>query len=383
LRITFSKDVNTPLPIVPIVIAATAIGTAASVAGLGLQGAQYAEYLRQIPEQKRLIELQTKIAQYQLDQFEESKKEENMLKAPAVIPRPMLPPTMLTRSMVRMGTQGDLRMNTPRLNRPVTPMQAANVLGRPITPPTPADAMEMRERPRGGLINAAFRNVPGSPQLVMNWAEFNELPADQFRAGPARASMLSRFRTSAVDRFGRIRPFFTTLRRRIAPTRAYRGQDLQRLFADVEGLEEEQRPSMLARFRRSAGRVGTFLKRHKRKIAVGAALGGAALIGGLAGGLSGKKEEMREGNTGTLGQLIKGVGGGGGSGGGGYSGFGRRLARRVKRRRVSKRKSAPRKQKGKRKSKKKHSVKRLKRKFVGAKRINKRRRNKKKRFAAF
>ena len=63
-----------PAPLVPLFIAATAIGTAASIAGLGLHGTQHAEYLKQLPEQKRLLSVQLKLAEHQLQEYEESKK---------------------------------------------------------------------------------------------------------------------------------------------------------------------------------------------------------------------------------------------------------------------------------------------------------------------
>ena len=146
-------------------------------------------------------------------------------------------------------------------------------------------------------------------------------------------------------------------------------------------------PFQINRLRRPTfiGRAREFLIKHKRKFILAGAVGGAALIGigGLIGGLTTKSEEMREGNTGTLGQLIKGGGGGGGGGdgggnsyGGGFGGYARPIARQ--------RRSTKRRRGGKRQSKKR-APKRLNRKngrFVG-KRINKKRRKGKKRFAAF
>ena len=60
----------------PILVGATAIGTAAGIAGLALQGAQHSEYLKQLPEQQKLIDLQVKLAERQLRQYEKTEKEE-------------------------------------------------------------------------------------------------------------------------------------------------------------------------------------------------------------------------------------------------------------------------------------------------------------------
>ena len=87
---------------------ATAVGTVAGIAGLALQGVQHSEYLKQLPEQNRLLDLQVKIAQRQLRQYEETEKQEAMFKAPANIPmRPLVPPSSITtRSMSQIGNLG-------------------------------------------------------------------------------------------------------------------------------------------------------------------------------------------------------------------------------------------------------------------------------------
>ena len=93
---------NNGTPLIPIFIAATAVGTAASVAGLGLQGAQYAELVRQLPDQKKLLALEIKLAQHQLDQYTESHKQPGMIiRGPSNIPRPPTFSAMTTRSMER------------------------------------------------------------------------------------------------------------------------------------------------------------------------------------------------------------------------------------------------------------------------------------------
>ena len=78
------------MPLIPIFIAATALGTAASVAGLGLRGAQHHEFLKQIPEQQKLIELQTRIAEHQLKEYNSRNKELEMFKVPSTMNIPRL-----------------------------------------------------------------------------------------------------------------------------------------------------------------------------------------------------------------------------------------------------------------------------------------------------
>ena len=149
-------------------------------------------------------------------------------------------------------------------------------------------------------------------------------------------------------------------------------------------LNEFRRPPMR---RPLPYRIKKFIQKHKRKIAIGGAalVGGGAIIGGIAGKLSEEETEtkMHEGNTGTLGHLLRG--GSGGGGGGGSSSYylgARSVAEPVKRRR--------RKAKGKKAktTKRKKHVKRIggkHKKVGGKKRINKPKKSRKgkKQFAAF
>ena len=127
-------------------IAASAIGTVASVAGLGLQGAQHAEYLKQLPEQKKLIALQVRLAQHQLDQYDREQKPLEMLRLPgniAAAPRVRaLPPPMLmsTRSMTRTGTLGAQLMPEEQIH------------------PQPAQA----------FVNPAFQAVQGVERMMQS-----------------------------------------------------------------------------------------------------------------------------------------------------------------------------------------------------------------------
>ena len=56
---------------IPIAFAiSAAVGAATGVAGLGLQGAQHAQLVRQIADQEELIKIQKKLSLYQLKQYE-------------------------------------------------------------------------------------------------------------------------------------------------------------------------------------------------------------------------------------------------------------------------------------------------------------------------
>jgi len=401
------------VPLIPIFIAATAIGTAASVAGLGLQGAQHHEFLKQLPESKRLIELQTKIAEQQIKEYEDRQKATEMFRSPANIPRVSTPLPNLALSNVM----------TRSMSRAATAQQA---LGQPL-------AQQAR-----GIANPAFNmsNFGGSverlpmerlattPRVSQLGIAGSVARAPQLRLRASSQSLRSTASDLSLNR--PVGPFVTG----IAPAARYAGgrvvieprplmqqapvrqpmigQRTRQFLNDASARLQLLRMRMGARFqhlqyapafRPGVGRrVGRFLQRHKRKllIAGGALAGTGAFIGGLAGGLSGKKEEkeMRENSSGVLANIVKGGGGGyggggGGGGGGGFGGFGRMAARRIHRR---KRTGGKRKTGGRRRRRTAHKrVKRLGRRrsgkkvnFAGAV-INKRRRRRsnKKRFAAF
>jgi len=172
----------------------------------------------------------------------------------------------------------------------------------------------------------------------------------------------------------RIGAFLANARRRLMPERFNIGDDTVPLITRGGG----QHPIL--------PRVGRFVKKYKRNIALvgGTIAGVAAFAGGLAGGLS-SSTDMREGNSGVLGQIVKGVGTGGGGGGGGSYAQGSyytsrpmtaRKRGRVKRLGGKRKKVGKKMGYGKRRKVGKSSGKQ--------KRINKRRKvGKKKRFAAF
>jgi len=62
------------LPLIPIFVAAAAIGTASGVAGLGLQVSQHLDAQKQSVENWAFLALQTKLAKYQIEQFENQTK---------------------------------------------------------------------------------------------------------------------------------------------------------------------------------------------------------------------------------------------------------------------------------------------------------------------
>ena len=117
-----------------------------------------------------------------------------------------------------------------------------------------------------GFVNASFTGGDGTylrtarfqnttiPRLAMNWADIGLRDT-----APPRLNILTRFRNMTVGRIGRIGPYFTALRRRIAPTRAYRGADLGQLMEqeiDLD-LQDTSRSNILSGFRNvETGRIG-------------------------------------------------------------------------------------------------------------------------------
>ena len=78
---------------------------------MGLQGAQHYEYLKQLPEQKKLLSIQLKLAEHQLTELEDFKQKRDMVRLPGNFVRPPPPPPpalqaahqAVTRSMARQG----------------------------------------------------------------------------------------------------------------------------------------------------------------------------------------------------------------------------------------------------------------------------------------
>ena len=75
MHTSFPQSVTTPAPLIPVFVAATAIGTAATIAGLGIQIAQTVEQQKAAAENSAFLALQTKLAKHQLAQYENENKE--------------------------------------------------------------------------------------------------------------------------------------------------------------------------------------------------------------------------------------------------------------------------------------------------------------------
>ena len=425
-------------PLIPIFVAAAAIGTASGVAGLGLQVSQHLDAQKQSVENRAFLALQTKLAKYQIEQFENSTKANEhqesairvrrMFKSPVNIPAVRPVPatlavnqsrTMTTRYLARVGDLGTQLM--PQFEMvPITRVNAPTPVPTQYVRETNIDTgQEVRRRlslnPIGSL--SAGRNTTlmrtlygGQPagagsifeDILLNSrsASIDTLNAPNLNTVLNRNFRQAPWRTRLSQTFAPVKRFFTPTfrllgrgRKDIDPIARYKKFDDD---VNLEILPTRRSKLPLAR------RIKHFVKRHKRALAIGGGiLGSAALVGAIAGGLSNKRKtkesEMIEKNSGTLANLIKGRSGSGfhgldsGGGGGGGSGFGgyiRHYADIVprKRRRV-KRKTPSKKQGKKSKKSKKRSTKRLsvKRRIVGKKRINKRRKSRKskKRFAAF
>ena len=425
-----SEKLNTPFPLGAVFVAATAVGTAASVAGLALQGAQHSEYIGQLPEQKKLLALQTKLTEHQLEQYETAKKQEEMFKTPATLRVPRPPPlpmqlaqnaartlntarTMTTRSLARMGTLGTeltpradfqghinqaFELQPPRAlpaayRRPVTnEMATASRRIRFESPGEPFTRRVIDEATLPSMRRQIRFDSPArlSPQFLR--------PMETIRLEPLRAARIDAPIVGPRFNAGRLsRAIGQRVRRMLPNVRHKRGTDTVRLIeptaAELEHAKWQYRvrhPTMY--------KIAKFVKKHKRKLIVGAAgtvLGAAVIAGGLVGGLSKKAEnvpfasdDMREGNSGVLGQIVKGGGGGGGGGGsfaqGSYYAPSRRAAGKRRRGKSSKvkRLSGKRKKAGKKVGKRRKGVSRM---FGKRKRINKGKKKvgKKKRFAAF
>ena len=413
MHFAFPKSLKTPLPLIPLFIAATAIGTAASLAGLGLQGAQHYEYTKQLPEQKKLLAYQLKLAEHQLQEFEEAKKAKNMFNmarnVPVIRQPPPPPMAITTRSMACIGTLGTQLMPSENFQgRDVavphrgfvnpayraTPPPALSVPNysplsahRVVAPPVPLREFENRATPLAvrNPINyspmSARRAAVGlqSTPLVVRAQQDIEMPNLQPNIPSPPMGRVTSIRR-LQNRFAPPR----VVPQVIEPVRAYdtaaasitravrmrRGRyNYDRMDELPLGMNRLRRPNLLARGR-------AFLNKHKRKIIAAGVIGGAALITGLSAGLSTTTttQEMREGNTGKLGQIIRGGGAvGGGGGGGGYAGYGRPPIRRKKR--VGKKRVEKKQRKNK-------STKRLKN-GKGINKKQKKSRKSKKRFAAF
>ena len=88
--------------------------------------------MRQLPEQKKLLALQIKIAEHQLDQYTEAQKQPQpekiaMFKTPTTIPKNVVGSGMTTRSLTRQGTLGTQLMGHENPTFELHPMR----------PPTP------------------------------------------------------------------------------------------------------------------------------------------------------------------------------------------------------------------------------------------------------
>jgi hypothetical protein len=288
--------------------------------------------------------VQLKLAEHQLAEFEEREKSKDMFRLPGnmgtvrIPAPPPLPPIhqAVTRSMVRQGLgsplvpAGEFTARAYRAQPPPLPIadgmgfenpafhpspQAVRQLLAP-TPPRPHPIRIVHENieMRNLQPNIAMRPAVASPPMGGRITGLRRL---QNQLAPPRAQ-------AYVER--QVRPPVGPDSPTAAIANAVRVGRRRHVYDNLPEL-----PLAVNRIRRPNNflfRGGRFLKKYKRKILLGAGavLGGTALIAGLALGLKKKKEEketiMREGNTGTLGQLVKGgFGGGRGGGGGSYSSF--------------------------------------------------------------
>jgi hypothetical protein len=424
---SFSKGLITPAPLIPIFLAATAIGTAATVAGLGIQGAQHHELIKQLPEQKKFLDLQVKLAEYQLHQYEEDKKAKEaaiMFKSPpnmalakssslGSVTRMPVTSSVMTRSMTR--TAATRNLNMPMQNDNISRSQGfSNPQFNSMNFGGSAEGMQMTP------LRASNSPAAGSlTNLNSSHSGLLRVNNPTLRMGVSNQPVNTPRATTVSRIMGRIRNFGPSIRRlgqRMLPVRDRRttgdfqsppggllGRNTRIRFQGGNTYFENApdgilgQPSLTNRFRRAVAQLGNrihrepyragfrptfhrrvrnFMARHKRKLAIaGGILAGGAIIGSLAGGLT-EKETMHEGNMGVLSNIIKG-GGGGGGGGGGYATAGRNTGDADvrsgggllsvfprKKRRVGKGKSKTR---STGKCKRKKSIKRLKRRKVGRK----------------
>jgi hypothetical protein len=337
--------------------------------------------LKQLPDQKKLIDLQVKLAEKQLKQYEETEKKEAMLKGPAnfiTTPRPPPPPpppsfasSITTRSMARVGTLGtqltparNIGFSNPAF---VESTHTPNSLISNVRPPTPltnfglgrAIEIELNElRHRPPAVNPALQVGLNLPDANLGYNATGALPMQQEQPQPRIgyfnrfSNYLRQFRNMGyqnLDATGAQQqlPWRQSMQQRIAAIRERTAQWRLPRFK-IGGGGDEMRARLIEVGRRGprglhgstmgryAKRTRKFIQRHKRGILYGlGATGigvGAVLTGIYATKRNNKKkgqkeeeEDMREGSTGTLGSLIKGdsygFGGGGGGGGGGFGSY--------------------------------------------------------------
>lgn len=425
MHTSLSKNLNIPAPLVPLFIAATAIGTAASVAGLGLQGAQHHEFMRQLPEQKRFLEVQLKLAQHQLKQYEDEKQarekdqkvREEMLKIPSNI--------HIAKNASPLGSLNRI----PNVSGVMTRSMTRNSIIPKITDQPSTSSFGLTKQYQG-FANPAFdaKNYGGSserihvhqPNRIINSSNQINLNMSTMARSPSTVKLRASDQ-SLGGNLKKIESPFTNFRRRpihndsiqlndMSPLTRIRGHRLspnmrmrindgkityERMPADMlrpptaASLFQHVAARMRHRLRHNnyvAGfrptlrrRIQNFMNRHKRKLAIagGVLAGGGAFIGGLIGGLSEKEEQMREGHNGTLARLIKAspnesVGNlynssaessyNIGGGGGGGGFYSKQVTRRQKPNKQTSKKQTSKKQTAKKRtSKKQKTVKKVKR----------------------
>ena len=155
MRITLEEDLNTPLPaLIPVIIGvAAAVGTAAAVAGVTIQGVQHTQLMKQIKKQEEITKLQKKLTEYQLKQFEESEKSKKVEEA--------------------MNTLMNLNLNAGRVGMMTRNMTNALTMQRNITATNTMTNIGLGAIQRGSIVgtatpyvNPAYRGSSSSGQSL-------------------------------------------------------------------------------------------------------------------------------------------------------------------------------------------------------------------------
>src|SRR5438552_966583 len=87
-------------------------------------GAQYADYLRELPRQRELLNYQIKLTKYQLDQFEKANKQSEMLRLPTTIPPAALANPIATAGVMTRSMAAARALNGPMISPQTSSMRA-------------------------------------------------------------------------------------------------------------------------------------------------------------------------------------------------------------------------------------------------------------------
>ena len=195
------KYKNTPLPIIVIglIAGAAVIGAATAVTSVSLQGYQQSQLNKQLAEQEEIVDLQKKLTQHQLKQFEtqekveEDNKESNMFRSPTSISG--LRTGMTTRSMTQTANIQRNMVNTNQLNNiGLGPIRRGNIVGSgvPVVRRSPiVDANLNSSMSSNESFNLFDRSSMGPPHSTPRTASTSFMQSSVPSAASRRSSQNS------------------------------------------------------------------------------------------------------------------------------------------------------------------------------------------------